>query len=768
MKIALSLIRRFIDLGRSVEEISDVLTSLGIETEDILYKDSLFSKVKVAKIVEVKKHPKKDHLLSLKVQTEKDNIFSVVCGDTTLKLHDMVAYAMVGSKIPKVKDSLQKKDFGGVISEGMLCTEDELQLGDEKKHVIRLDRSFHRGDDLASKTLDPVFNMALTPNLCHCQSAYGIARELGAFFKKPIKPYKTEKKSNKASDICYHYSLLEAKNIKIAPSPIWLQWALKKMGFKPINNVVDAIHYVTLLYGQPMHAFDGTKIKGDLKVALSDKSEDVIFLDGIKRSVPKGSIAIFDSEKMVALAGIMGGLETAVSTDTTKVLIEVASFNPQNIRETAKKNGIYSESSARFERGVDPNLAPLAIRSLESLLGTLIPDIEILGAKTSIHSNSTKTLKLFFQNVQDVYGAKIGSDFIATTLKNLHFGIKKQDSFLEVDVPNFRFDIFSEIDLIEEIIRHKGIDANLEAEKPYLASDIPDSPFHLLKSKARQKLLNLGLQELLTVNLISKEQKPLINLMGFSPITVDHTKNQEYTILRPTHMVSHLQAVKKNPFCNVSFFEVGMVHRKNDDIAEIPVVSITLSDFEKNQSLHKESSPRDFFELKGFVEGFAKRFSTKLSFIPSQAKYMHPFCQAYIISNDNNIGICGRVHPGVLDKFDLKYPVLFAEFALEPFETPPKKFQPIIKTPSSERDWTVTVSKSITFDRFEMAISKYQSTLLESFFLLDIFESDTIGDDKKNVTIRFTYRDSEKTLLNNDVDMLHNKLCKDIQNDLSS
>ena len=763
MKIAYSLIKKFLNSSETVDELADILTLLGIETEEIIDRKAPFLGVVAAQIVQLAPHPSKKHLVALKVSTG-NKTFSVVCGDTTLQLHDKVAYAMVGSSLAILKDPLQKRDFGGVLSEGMLCSEYELQLGLEKSQVIRLDDSFALGADIAQKVHSPIFNIALTPNLGHCQSAYGLARELGAFLNKPIKPYKEIFGIATTPDLCLQYSLLEVKNVKVKSSPLWLQWSLRKMGFKPINNVVDAIHYVTLLYGQPMHAFDKAKIKGDLQVKLSETATKVCCLDDVERVVPPGSLTIMDMEKIVALAGIMGEKNSAVAETTTDILIEIASFNPKEIRKTAQKTTIRSESSARFERGVDPNLVHVVARTLTALLNRVIPTAQILPLKTLIKKRGERVISLNPKNIERVYGAPIELSFAEQILKNLHFKLTKDGENYQVKIPTSRNDVVAEIDLIKDIIRHRGLDANRPFEKPYLASNIPDDPKYLLQKKARSKLLAFRLQEVLTPTLISKESKSILKMMGFSPLAVLHTKSQEYNILRPTHLVSLLQAVKKNSGRSVSFFELGMVHHKKDPIEEHLVASIILSDYQKRVTWHKNGSVRDFFELKGYIEEFFHTFHKKATFIKSDKEYMHPFCQAQIALGSDIIGICGQVAPKVLDLFDLKMPLFFAEFALDKFTIGDHKFEAIAKTPSSERDWTVTVAEKLPFEAMERAIERFRSPLLEKYRLLDIFRSDSVGKNKKNITIRFTYRDKRTTLLNNEVDSLHDELCKNVQN----
>ena len=523
-----------------------------------------------------------------------------------------------------------------------------------------------------------------------------------------------------------------------------------------------------MTYGQPMHAYDKAKIEGDLKVCLTEQKEELTLIgEDQPQSIAERSLAIYDSKKILSLAGVKGGQYSAISDETSDVIVEAASFSPVMVRKTSQRNNVRTESSILFERGVDPNISKVALEFLAKQIRDLIPSAELYSPQIMIQTDE-RTIKLDPAKASSIYGEEIEKDQVIAILKNLQFKIYEKDSYLMVEVPSFRPDIEMDVDLIADVIRHRGFDLSTMKEAPYTASLIPDSEIYSLQKYIRSKLLEMGLQESLTVDLISNRYKSLIKKMGLSHIKVNHSKSQEHILLRPTLLFSLLQVLKKNPSVPLDIFEMGRIHkRENETIAEVPVFSIIMNDCEPLKQWNRSEGKKDFFKLKLYVEKLAKKLGYDLSFVKSKSEHFHPYRQADIFVDKHYIGSAGELHPDILDHFDIESKVLFAEIEFSSLKKNKFKFKEIVKTPSSTRDWTLTVSEDLEYKMLDNFIKKHRSIILEDYHVMDIFRDPSIGENKKNITLRFVYRDKNSTLLNNVVDSTHLELCEKVEQELS-
>ena len=780
MKIPLSLLKQFLPIHLSLQEISDKLTLLGLEVDKIENEEPSYSGVVVGQIESVKRHPQADKLLLLKVSDGKES-FDVVCGDTTCQEHEKIAYAKVGAKLKDEKGKefkIQKAKLRGVESFGMLCGADELGLYEGATSVLRLDSEFELGADLAELLWDPVFDISLTPNLGHCMSGLGVARELGAFLDKPVELDKAKPTQSlvewdveiKDETLCPRYACASVKGITVAPSPFWLKMKLNLSGIRSINNVVDITNLVMLEIGQPMHAFDADKIQGKTIRIASGKGK-IALLDETEREAPEGSLFIQDEKGPIALAGIMGGSESAVTERTKNILFEAAYFDSLQTRKTATAMGLRTESSMRFEKGTDPNLLPLALERACELIRKLSPQATFEGTldeKKGVFLPKEITLRL--HRVQKILGHHFSLSEVETIFKKLDFGTKVlSETSLQVSIPTFRSDITEEIDLIEEVARIYGYNHLPDVIPKFTSATLEHNPLFFFENQIRNRLIAEGLQEILTCDLIGPKLAAITKELSHpegSLIEVKHSKSNEHSILRPSLLAGMLETLafnqaRKNP--NLSIFEIGRIHlHKEEEHIEQETAGILLSGKSAPHSWDRPAEPVDFFDLKGIVENLLEALRlTQVEFKPSKHPSFHPTNQANIWLGDADVGVLGEVHPETAEQLGIKQKVFFCEINLYTLlKLQPKKIalEELSTFPSSERDWTITLDDAFEISRILEDRKISNSSLLEKVELLDLFRGSSVPEGKKNATFRFTYRDRKKTISFEDVEKEHGKL----------
>ncbi|HSW73171.1 MAG TPA: phenylalanine--tRNA ligase subunit beta [Chlamydiales bacterium] len=779
MKLPLSYLKTYLGVQKDADEVADSLTLLGLEVEKILNKEPSFLHVVCGEILSVK--PEKG-LLLLEMTDGKKN-YSIVCGDPTCKKGERVAFAPPGAKLfseGSVK-TIEKAEIRGIHSSGMLCSGFELGISEDKEQVYRLDETIPVGTDLVSILWDPVLDISLTPNLGHCQSVLGIARELAAFWKIPLQipvyPVKEEISlpahlvSIKAAE-CPRYAYRVMHGVKVGPSPIWLKRKVELLGLRSINNIVDCTNLIMMEYGQPLHAFDLGKIEGKVEVELSSEEISFHFLDEITRTVPKGSLFIKDQKKPLVLAGIMGGLNSGVTEETKEILIESAFFDPALIRKTAKRLGVRSDSSQRFEKGVDPNGTLFALDAAAVLMQ------KVAGGKISKASNLQtkeflpKKIRCRIKRVESILGQKISLSEAEGIFKRLGFDCKIENQEILVSVPAFRFDLNAEIDLIEEIARIYGYN-HFELTPPYFThSSVPNHPFFHFEQKIRETLVSQNLTEILTADLISPSLASLVQDSG--QIEVLHSKSEEHKFLRTSLLPGVLQVLKYNlshKNNEVRGFELGRIHFKKDEkYLEQNMAAIVLMG--KEIPPHFDNGKEvDFFSLKGVVENLLLSLSLldKAKFTSSSHPSFHPFRQASLWIEGQEIGVLGEIHPALLDKCDIKTKVFYSEcnlFTLLKLAPTSHKLVALPIYPGSERDLTITLPDELPIALILEKISALHSTLLEKVELTSLYKSDKIGIGKKNATFRFVYRRLDKTLTFEEAEKEHNRICESILNNL--
>lgn len=638
-----------------------------------------------------------------------------------------------------------------------------------------------------TQSLDSLFEIGLTPNLGHCASLIGVARELSASTDRPVQYPKISVKEDPKEQIanqikvrvehkqgCPRYSCRLIKNVVIGPSPEWLQKRLEGCGLRPVNNVVDIVNYVVTEFGLPLHAFDYDTLEGHQIIVRAAKTgEKVVTLDEKERLLQEGDVLICDQNQPVAIAGIMGGLNSEVKETTKNVLLEAAYFHPSTIRKTSKRLGLSTDASKRYERGCDPNQVTQSLNRAAMLLQEIAHGNVVSGIIDLFDApfeEARVTCRLSRTN--QILGTQLGVGEVESIFKRLglisHWD--GQDLFT-VTVPTYRVDVSTEIDLIEEVARTYGYD-NIGKGAPaavYRASVLPHTPAFYFEQKVRERLVAEGLQEFITCDLIGPTITAIVkddSMPSESIVKVLNPVSIEQSILRTSMLLGLLQVAKNNfdhQNLDVNGFEMGRIHFKDgDQYKEQTVIGILLMGKSHPHNWKEKPHDVDFYDLKGIIENILNELNVKeFSFKESQYQTLHNGRQASIFVNALEIGSFGEVHPSILRRLDLPQRIYFAEISLQDLQqvrSLDQKMTPLAVYPCSKRDWTVTVAEEISVESLIDKIHSLHSKLLENVFLLDIYRSEKLGAGKKNVTLHFIYRDKNKTIEQEAVDAEHKRI----------
>lgn len=784
MRIPYSWIKEWLPIDKSPHVVAEMLTMAGLEVDAIDEINLSSDKAIAVRVLEAEKHPDADKLRVAKV-TDGSNQFQIVCGASNCKPGLVTALAPIGSTLTDAENKsfkIKKGKLRGIESFGMLCSPIELGLGEDAAGIIDLGDDVPIGTDLTTHFRDWSFEISLTPNLAHCASVQGVVRELSAIADQAYtEPQNLEIQENDSpieKDVkvnildrekCPRYACRLVRDVKVGPSPLWLKQKLEKSGIRSINNIVDATNYILLELGHPLHAFDWDRISnGEIIVRTANEDESFTTLDGKERKLNKEMLLICDAEKPVALAGVMGGQNSEVSDSTVNILLEAAYFQPTNIRRTSKKLNLITDSSKRFERGCDPNGVPKALDAVTALIQSIAGGEAAKGRVDNCEEKfQPKEIPCRVTRINQILGIHLGVGEVESTFKRLRFEYTwdGKDTF-HVKVPTYRFDVFSEIDLIEEVARIYGYDNMPHTPSRYEKSDLPHAPIFLFEREVRRQALVQGLQELLTCDLLGPQTldvlyKPFPS--EESTVKVLNPTSIEQSILRQSLLPGLLQVVKYNhdhgnhAICG---FEIGKVHfKKESNYKEQLVLGFVLTGKRQPHYWDDEDRDVDFFDLKGLIENILKGLGiSKATFLPSQMENFHPGQQAHIQVGDVNLGTFGQVHPGIAQALDVPQKIFFGELSLTDLYQCRKdktQMKQIPQFPGTERDWTVTLSTTTPIGDVVKALKSKASPLLESVEVLYLYRSEKLGPNRLNATFRFVYRDKKKTISQESADKVH-------------
>jgi len=776
MKIPLSWLKTFLPLTQSPEEIADTLTLAGLEVDAIERTPFTFEGVVYGKVLATKPHPDAE---KLKVATVTDGTqeFQVVCGAPNCREGLFVAFAKIGAKLSDDQGKvfkIKKSKLRGVESFGMLCSKSELGLSLEHDGIAEFEADVPLGVELTTHLADVIFEISLTPNLGHCTSLLGIARELSALLDlKLTLPTFDVKEMGDKGDIdarvddpllCPRYMARCIRNVKVGPSPREIVERLEACGIRSINNVVDVTNYVMLELGQPLHAFDQAKLKGStLIVEPAKKPLTFRTLDNEERTVKQGLLTIADAAGPVAIAGVIGGMESSVDESTQNIVLEAALFDASCVRRSIKALSLRTESAGRFEKGIDPNMTPIALDRAAHLLAKIAGgEVAPTAIDVSAGAIIPKRIDLRTERVNKLLGTKLSENEIAALLNRLSFAYFRVNGSFTVEVPTYRNDISHEIDLLEEVARIYGFN-NIEKSAPKVTiSSLPHSPMFLFENRIRQIVSKLGLQEFLTCDLIS----PKLAKIGFDvgeTIAVLQPSSVEESILRPSLLPGHLKAIKHNHnhrTFDIAAFEIGRVHFKhNDNYTEPHVLALTLTGLRAPHHFSDKGQRVDFYDLKGAIESLFEQLGLKdLQITPSSHAPFHPNIQADIACCGKRLGAMGSVHPQTAAQVGIDTPVFFAEIDLSellPLCTQEVQMTPLPQYPGSSRDLTVTIAAKTPLSQIMDAIATIKSPHLKKVDVIDLFDK---GNGENNLTLRFHYRKDNGTIESKSVEALHAKV----------
>lgn len=792
MKFSISWLNDYTPIEMDPAELADALTMAGLEVESVTDRYAYLDSVLVGRIEEVKPHPNADKLKLCQVASGERRL-TVVCGAPNVEPGMLAPLALPGTMLAD-GNILKKSVIRGEPSEAMLCSAAELGLGSDKSGIMTLEPSLKIGAKLnqALDKMDTVYELDLTPNRPDCLSIIGIAREISAIQNTPLKyPDCTlaDQKNTiadftsvqiEAPEHCPRYAARLIENIKIEPSPFWLQDRLLSVGLRPISNIVDITNFVMMETCQPLHAFDFDRLaENRIVVRTANAGEIFTTLDGKDRKLGPEMLMICDGEKPVALGGVMGGLNSEIETDSTRVLIESAYFSPNSIRKTSKALGLATDASHRFERGVDPKGTLAALNRAARLM------IEIAGGKlidgiidAHPRPQKSKPVVLSTKNTNRLLGTRLARSDIGKLLSSIEFGVEVQKDdkdALIVQAPSFRVDISRPEDLMEEVARLSGYN-NIPTTYPLIPADARSPSRTIdLRNRFKSMMTGFGFMEAITYSFMPRAACDHLRLGGNderrSLVDILNPLTEDQAVMRTSVIPGLLETVRHNisqQIKDLKLFEIGkiFIHNAADTLpAETEMLVGLWTGSRHDPSWHSKGAACDFYDIKGAAEGLLRALRlegikfTALS--EDECTYMRPGNSARILAGKKPLGIVGELHPEVLNRFDLPQKVFIFELNVEqmrPLIPETVKSQPLPKFPAIFRDITIHIDESIEVQQVLDALEDSKPALVEDLALLDVFEGDPIPAGKKSISMRITYRSTSKTLEDEDVHDLHKSM----------
>ncbi len=788
MIITYNWLKEFVDVDLSPVNLADLLTMLGLEVERMESHGEGLDDVVVAVVEEKLQHPNADKLSLCKVNNGREQL-NIVCGAQNFKAGDKVALAQIGAVLPG-DFRIKRSKIRGEESFGMLCSEKELGLADESAGIMVLPDNLNPGTPFfdAMGLKDTIFEIGLTPNRADCLSVIGIARETAAKLGKKIKfpgheVVETGEPINKFASVqvedfnlCPRYTARYISGCRVAPSPQWLVDRLKSVGLRPINNVVDVTNYVLMEYGHPLHAFDFTLLAGGkIIVRKADEGESFTTLDGQERILKSSDLTIRDSEKVVALAGIMGGENSEISDTTTSILLESAYFNPSAIRLTSKKLGIHTESSHRFERGADIRILTRALDRAASLIAELAGGSiaqGILDVHDTLSENKKITARL--DQINHLLGTSLTGDEVRHIFQSLEFAVQTiEPGIFEIEAPSFRVDIEREIDLIEEVARFYGYD-KIAATMPIarVISDLP-TKHQRLEKKVKDLLVAHGFNEIINFSFISPESFDKISLepndRRRESIKLLNPLVEEQSVMRTVLLPGLLETAARNAsfrILNLRIFEIRRVYLPKID-RELPDEPLhiggLLSGMRNCEGWNQEKSSVDFYDAKGVVENLLEQFNIHgASFSgTSPEAFYHPGKASTIICNGETIGTLGEIHPTVQENYGLEKPCYYFELDFEklvPLSIDEVTAQTPPRFPDTFRDIAMLVVDETPAAEILSCVKSLKEKEIEGVDVFDLYKGEHVPPGQKSVAVRVRYRSPEKTLTDDEVNRVHSSI----------
>lgn len=799
MKFSIEWLQEYVDTGDlSPEALAEHLTMLGLEVDSVEPIFPELTKLQTAKILKVESHPNADKLHLCQVDTGED-VLTVVCGAPNVYEGMITAFAPVGTVMPggmKIKASKVR----GIKSFGMLCSESELGLSDSHDGIMELPAGTSHGQTLR-KALgidDLVVEVDLTPNRPDCASVIGIAREVAGVTRnsltRPVEEATIEHNSSnfrvdvENNELCPRYAARLIQNVKIGPSPWWLRKRLISVGLRPINNVVDITNFVMMEYGQPLHAFDYDKISGKQIMVRNPRKKETTFttLDGQERNIDNDMLLICDAEKPIAIAGVMGGLNSEVTSDTTNILLESACFNPISVRKTARKLNLGSEASYRFERGVDPGGCVVVLERAASLLCEIAGGTAAEGGTDyfgGVRPLNSQTLRI--SRTASLLGIDLDYDTIADHLQSISMRCKqKDDDTLWVNPPTFRVDIEREADLVEEIARLVGYN-NIPISLPSVHLSYPEKdPIRELRSRVSNLLVDTGFTEAINYSFVTEKHLDMMQLKEDDPrrklVHLLNPLSEEQSVMRSMLLPGLLENLKRNinfQQSAVKFFELGKVFTpqgEDEQPVEKERLTCILSGRQAgtSSSLYSDDCAVDIFDAKGVAELLLETLRFQGCGTEDAVFFRYPDekdgevfaekSQCLILdSKEGIVGQLAKIQPDIAKNFGIKPDVYFIDLDFEllcSLNGAKKNFNSLPVFPSIKRDIALLVPVATKAGDMLETIRKSKEKFIETCEIFDIYQGNPLEKSLKSVAVSVTYRSPTKTLTEKNVNKSHNKL----------
>ncbi|HEX4638758.1 MAG TPA: phenylalanine--tRNA ligase subunit beta [Chthoniobacterales bacterium] len=773
MKFSVNWLREFVDLPKKPEEIADLLTRAGVETESIETRGAKIDKVVVSQIIASSRHPNADRLSVCEVDDGSGTKRQIVCGASNYKVADKVPLALPGAKLPNGTE-IRKSKLRGVESEGMLCSAIELGLGSDAAGLLILSPEAKVGAPISDLfPSDTILDVEITPNRGDLLSHYGLAREIAALTNKSVKadvligkkPAGTATKTAvtiSATRECPFYSARKIDNVTVGPSPQWLRAKIESVGVRSINNIVDISNFVMLELGQPTHAFDADKLRGAINVRLARDGETFLALDGKTYALKEEMCIVADHERPVGIGGVMGGEETGVTESTKSVLLEAAYFFPASVRKTARELNLPSDASYRFERGVDPEMVLRASQRATELIeeiagGVPAKQINVAGKLPA----NPPDVSLSYEKCDRVAGIAIKPKKVDEILEA--FGLKKTSAAktMKWKIPSYRGDLQRDVDLIEEVVRAYGVENIPGTDRSRFTPSSAADQAHDLETQLRERLVARGLFEARTSKLIPR----IASAFSESALALKNPLSEDHVALRPSLLGGLLGVLARNVNAgaeSVRIFEIGRVFIPPSGKEERRLAILLWG---KTESAAHWRSPMkrnlDLFDLKGALDAVVPNLSFRPGKVSELALAME------ISSGETKIGFGGQLAgtqspaPGAVLVAELNTDLLFdaKEWA--------KKFRELEKFPAVTRDIAMIVPEEISHEKISRAIENPKEPLLESVELFDLF-TEKVGEARKSLAYRLTYRERSRTLTSEEVNAAHAKIRERLRSDLGA
>lgn len=786
MKVNEKWLRKWVDTTLDSQQLAERLTMAGLEVDSLHPVAGIFEQVVVAKVLSTVAHPQADRLTLCEIDAGLEAPLKVVCGAANVRSGLKVALAKIGAILPyglKIKETKLR----GELSQGMLCSNTELGLSETSEGILELDEDAPIGTDLRDYLFldDKVFNIDLTPNRADCFSVLGIAREIAAntetSFKQPvISPVavlSTDLKAVhlQASDSCPYYSGRIISNINLqAKTPLWIRECLRRTGIRIIHPVVDILNYVMIELGQPLHAFDLAKVQGDIIVRFATPEEKLILLDNQHVQLNEKILVIADSTQALAIAGVIGGADSAVSENTCNIFLESAWFSPPVIAGVARQFGLFTEAAQRFERGVDPRLPILALERASALL---VEHVGGIAGPCTIRSalDFPPILPIINFNpvkIKQLTGLDINPGLIEKIFKHLNLTIEVKEDIWEVIIPSYRFDLKEEVDLVEEVIRLYGYDRipRQKMRATVQSQALPGK--EILEGQLTDFFVVRGYQETISYSFVDPELHRVLyphatSLKLLNPISSELSEMR--LGMWPGLIASMVRNLHRQQTA-IKFFELGTTFNKNAQaIEETAAIGGLLTGDTGSLNWCESSRKFDFFDAKGDLEALFTQLSVEAVFHASSHPALHEGKTAKIIINGQDAGWCGVLHPRFLDALDINQEVILFELDLSALGLQASlKYEPISKYPLIRRDLSLLVEETFPVENIRAVIKKSMNPAwLKCMHIFDVYSGEIIPEGKKSIAVALILQDTQRTLVDSEINCAIDAIIKALADNYS-